>query len=122
MPDAQLAQHDIAAVNLACAAALPGAEASGATCGRLINGLSRWRAKLRAVLPPVFPLLDVEFAGRRYPALPFQLERDILALEAIEKCVPDPVYSKPFREPQARCPDQRSPTRIPMRLVVRLAH
>jgi hypothetical protein len=84
--------------------------------------LTRWGANLRALLPPAFPLVDVEFSGRRYPALPLQVERDVLALEAIEKCLSDPAYSKPFRESQPRCPDQPPPTGIPTRLVVRLAH
>jgi hypothetical protein len=83
--------------------------------------LRRWRAKLRTLLPPAFPLLDVEFPGPRYPGLPLHVERDVLALEAIEKWLADPAYRKPFREPQGPYPDQHPLTDIPTRLVVRLA-
>jgi hypothetical protein len=82
----------------------------------LIGLVEEWEKHLKTVYPPKFPKVEVvhDKSRRRFPSVPWELERGYSVLEAIERTLNDPFLKDSMWEPmrQGRRPRIEIPPSI----------
>jgi hypothetical protein len=84
----------------------------------VVKAMERWRAKVRGMIPPNFPSLEVNMPPqRRYPAIPAAVEHDAIGWEAVEVLLSKPEFERDVVRPLRDNPDRRPPY-VPNRIVI----
>lgn len=68
----------------------------------VVGSMTEWKRHLQSQYPPRFPQrigIDIRPDRRRWPTVPWEVEREIAALDVVEWCLNNPEYKRRWWDP-----------------------